>query len=58
MPSLIKKENILGYNNAYHLLRRTTYNITKNRIQQLALLTPNEAVDLLFTFTNPVPPDH
>ena len=56
MPSLIKKENILGYNNAYHLLRRTTYNITKNRIQQLALLTPNEAVDLLFTFTNPVPP--
>lgn len=56
MPSLTKKTDTLGYSNAYHLLRRTTYNITKARIMDFATKTPEEALNILFTFTNPVPP--
>ncbi len=56
MASLTKKTSVLGYANAYHLLRRTTYNITKEKILELAAKTPDEAITLLFNFTNPVPP--
>ncbi|WP_100076571.1 DUF1800 family protein [Chryseobacterium camelliae] len=56
MPSLTPKTNALGFANAYHLLRRTTYNITKARILDLAVKTPQQALTELFNFSNPVPP--
>ncbi len=56
MPTLTPKTNVLGYSNAYHLLRRVTYNITKPRILEYASKTPQEAVAALFTFTPPNPP--
>lgn len=56
MPSLVKKTTVLGYSNAYHLLRRTTFNITKARILEMATKTPEQALNLLFTFNAPVPP--
>ena len=56
MPTLTPKTNVLGFSNAYHLLRRTTYNITKPRILEYASKTPQEAVAALFTFTPPNPP--
>jgi len=51
MPSLQPKTNNLGYNNAYHLLRRTTFNVTKSLINQYATKTPQEALVNLFQFT-------
>ena len=56
MMTLNKKDSVLGYDNAYHLLRRTTYNITKSRIKEFALLTPSQAIDVLFNFSEPIPP--
>lgn len=56
MPSLTPKTNVLGYFNAYHLLRRTTYNITKARINYYATKTPDQALTELFTFSAPSPP--
>ncbi|MFC6267337.1 DUF1800 family protein [Frigoriflavimonas asaccharolytica] len=56
MPSLTQKADILGYNNAYHLLRRTTYNITKAKILDFATKTPAQALNILFTFASPIPP--
>ena len=56
MPSLTPKTNVLGYFNAYHLLRRTTYNITKARINYFATKTPDQALTELFTFSAPTPP--
>ncbi len=56
MPSLAPKTSVLGFSNAYHLLRRTTYNITKARIVDFATKTPQQALAELFTFSNPVPP--
>lgn len=56
MPSLTPKTNVLGFSNAYHLLRRTTYNITKAKILDFATKTPQQALSELFTFSNPVPP--
>ncbi|KQR93879.1 hypothetical protein ASG01_08450 [Chryseobacterium sp. Leaf180] len=56
MPSLSPKTNILGFDNAYHLLRRTTYNITKARILEYSVKTPQDAITALFTFTAPSPP--
>jgi uncharacterized protein (DUF1800 family) len=56
MPSLAPKTNVLGFSNAYHLLRRTTYNITKAKILDFATKTPQQALTELFTFSNPVPP--
>lgn len=55
MTNLSKKTSVLGFQNAYHLLRRTTYNITKTRIQEFAELSPDQALDLLFTFSEPFP---
>lgn len=56
MPTLTSKTDVLGFSNAYHLLRRTTYNITKPRILEYASKTPQEAIAALFTFTPPDPP--
>lgn len=56
MPSLAPKTSVLGFDNAYHLLRRTTYNITKARIADFAAKTPQDAITALFTFAAPVPP--
>ena len=56
MPSLSPKTNILGFSNAYHLLRRTTYNVTKEKIVEFSTKTPLEAITTLFTFTAPNPP--
>ena len=55
MASLTEKTDVLGYSNAYHLLRRTTYHITKAKIMDLATKTPSQALDILFTFTDPIP---
>ena len=51
MPSLTEKTDILGYSNAYHLLRRTTYQITKTRILYFATKTPAQALSELFSFS-------
>ncbi|HCR76786.1 MAG TPA: hypothetical protein DIW37_10360, partial [Chryseobacterium sp.] len=56
MPSLTPKTTVLGFSNAYHLLRRTTYNITKAKVLDFATKTPQQALAELFTFSNPVPP--
>ncbi len=56
MPTLDPKTSVLGYDNAYHLLRRTTYKISKARITEFSTKTPQQAVALLFSFSNPVPP--
>ncbi|MBD8083719.1 DUF1800 family protein [Chryseobacterium caseinilyticum] len=56
MPSLLPKTNALGFSNAFHLLRRTTYNITKAKIIEFSTKTPQEAITALFTFTAPSPP--
>ena len=56
MPSLVNKTTVLGYSKAYHLLRRTTFNITKARIQEMAAKTPEQALDALFVFPAPYPP--
>lgn len=56
MPSLAPKTSALGFDNAYHLLRRTTYNVTKARIADFAAKTPQDAITALFTFAAPVPP--
>jgi uncharacterized protein (DUF1800 family) len=53
--SLSKKTDLLGYSNAYHLLRRTTYRITKDRILAFANLTPDQALAQLLVFSAPVP---
>lgn len=49
MPSLTKRQGILGKRLAAHLLRRTTYNITPSRIADFATKTAEQAVDELFT---------
>lgn len=56
MASLTPKTTVLGFANAYHLLRRTTYNITKAKILDFATKTPQQAITALFTFTQPSPP--
>lgn len=45
----------LGIHRASHLLRRTSYNLTSERIEQFAKLTAKEAMDVLFT---PYSPEH
>ena len=51
MATLNPKTSVLGYDNAYHLLRRTTYKISKARIVEFSTKTPQEAVALLFNFS-------
>jgi uncharacterized protein (DUF1800 family) len=53
MPSLNQNTEVLGIKNAKHLLRRASFIYTKTLINQYAVLTPNEALDLLLT-TSPL----
>ena len=53
MASLNQNTNILGNKNAKHLLRRASFVYTKTLIDQYALLTPNQALNLLLT-TSPL----
>jgi uncharacterized protein (DUF1800 family) len=53
MASLNQNTNILGIKNAKHLLRRASFVYTKTLIDQYALLTPNQALNLLLT-TSPI----
>lgn len=59
MPiSLNTKTTVLGYTNAFHLLRRTSFSITKQLVNTFATKTPQEALDILFQFytlQNPTP---
>jgi len=48
MASILPNTNILGQKFAKHLLRRATFVYTKTLIDQLAVLTPNQALDILF----------
>lgn len=50
MASLTQRAGVLGTRLAAHLLRRSTYHITKARIEAFALKTAEEAVDELFLF--------
>lgn len=52
MASLNQNTNVLGTRNARHLLRRATFVYTKSLVSQYALLTPNQALNLL-SLTNP-----
>lgn len=45
----------LGLKRAAHLLRRATFGATKSQIDAFALLTPAQAIDLLFRQTLPDP---
>jgi hypothetical protein len=51
MADLSEHTGVLGNRLAAHLLRRTTFSATKERIQEFALKTPAEALTLLSTFT-------
>lgn len=51
MASLLPHTGILGQKLAKHLLRRASFVYTKTLIDQLAVLTPNEALDILFQDT-------
>lgn len=53
MASINPNTAVLGIKFARHLLRRSTYVYTKALIDQYALLTPTQAVDLLFTEITP-----
>ena len=48
MASLTLRVGTLGFANAAHLLKRTTFNPNKALINQLASMTTDQAVDLLF----------
>ncbi len=50
MASLTQRSGALGKRLAAHLLRRTTYHITKARIDAFALKTADQAVDELLVF--------
>ena len=53
MASLNPNTTVLGTKNAKHLLRRASFVYTKALIDQYALLTPNQALNLLLT-TSPL----
>ncbi len=53
MASLNQNTNVLGVRNARHLLRRASFVYTKSLVDQYALLTPNQALNLLLT-TSPI----
>jgi hypothetical protein len=55
MASITPKTDVLGYYKAAHLLRRATFKVTKQLINQYASKTPQQALDDLFVFTSPVP---
>ena len=49
MASLDQNILVLGQKNAKHLLRRSSFVYTKSLIDQYALLTPNQALNMLLT---------
>ena len=49
-------DGILGVTRAAHLLRRSAFGATKQQIDQFALLTPQQAIALLFRNDLPDPP--
>jgi uncharacterized protein (DUF1800 family) len=51
MSTFSKKNTILGYRNAYHLLKRTLFCINTTLIEQYATKTPHEALSSLFQFS-------
>ncbi len=53
MASINPNTTVLGVKNARHLLRRATFKYTKTLIDQFALLTPQQALDLL-VLNNPL----
>jgi len=48
MASITPYTNVLGHRHAMHLLRRATYNLSKNQIDSFAIKTATAAVDDLF----------
>lgn len=52
MP-ITQKTSPLGKRLAAHLLRRTTYNYNKKRIEEFALKTPQQALDILMADYSP-----
>lgn len=48
MASLNQKTDVLGFANAAHLLRRTTFNPNKTLINQFSVLTASQAVNIIF----------
>jgi uncharacterized protein (DUF1800 family) len=50
MPILSKKNTILGYQNAFHLLKRTSFSINKELVTTFANKTPDEALSTLFNY--------
>lgn len=57
MASIAMRTGVLGVRLAAHLLRRATYYVTPERINQFALLTADQAVDILLTPSNLLEPD-
>lgn len=57
MASLNIRQGVLGKRLAAHLLRRTTYQITADRISSFANKTPEQAVDELFSVPALVHPE-
>jgi uncharacterized protein (DUF1800 family) len=60
MASLLPHTGVLGIKMARHLVRRASFHYTKTFIDQVALLTPSQALDLLFqnqAFTLALPSD-
>lgn len=53
MASLDQHSGILGQRNAKHLVRRASFVYSKSLIDQYALLTPNQALNLLLTTNTP-----
>jgi hypothetical protein len=56
MASIAPKTNVLGYDNAAHLLKRATYCVNKSLMNVYALKTPQQALDDLFVFETANPP--
>jgi len=54
MASLNPKTSVLGKRLAAHLLRRTCFNYTKQRVDQLATKTPQQAVNELMAAAPPL----
>jgi hypothetical protein len=53
MSTISLKTTVLGKRLAAHLLRRTTYNFNKQRINEFALKTPSEALAILMADYSP-----
>jgi len=54
MASLTPKTSVLGKRLAAHLLRRTCFNYTKQRVDELATKTPGQAVNELLSAPTPL----